>query len=88
MKWEVRISDKAKKQLKKLDPGHRRIILTWLAKNIEGCEDPRVYGKALSANHTGKWRYRVGDYRVIVELHDKELLVLTLKVGHRKDIYS
>ena len=88
MTWNVRISDKAKKQLKKLDQGHRRIILTWLAKNIEGCENPRLYGKALSANHAGKWRYRVGEYRIIVEIKDAELIVLALKIGHRKDVYK
>ena len=87
MTWNVRISDKAKKQLKKLDPGHRRIILTWLAKNIEGFENPRFHGKALSANHAGKWRYRVGEYRIIVEIKDAELIVLALKIGHRKDVY-
>lgn len=87
MSWEIRISDKAHKQLQKLDPAHRRIILTWLAKNIQGCENPRTHGKALSGNHAGKWRYRVGNYRIIVEILDEELIVLTLKVGHRRDIY-
>lgn len=87
MKWEVRISEKAKKQLGKLDPGHRRIILTWLAKNIDGCENPRQHGKSLSANYSGKWRYRVGNYRVISEILDSELVVLAIKIGDRKDIY-
>jgi len=87
MKWEVRISDKAHKQLKKMDPVHRRIILSWLAKNIEGCDNPRFYGKALTGNYVGKWRYRVGEYRIIVEIIDNELLVLALKIGHRHSIY-
>ena len=87
MKWEVRISKKAQGQLRKLDPGHRRIILSWLAKNIQGCENPRLYGKALSGDYAGKWRYRVGDYRIIVEIADRELIVLALKIGHRSDIY-
>jgi mRNA interferase RelE/StbE len=87
MKWGVRISDKAHRQLKKIDPGHRRIILTWLEKNIQGCENPRLHGKTLSSNHAGKWRYRVGEYRIIVEIFDGELMVLALKIGHRRDIY-
>ncbi|MCL2883496.1 MAG: type II toxin-antitoxin system RelE/ParE family toxin [Coriobacteriia bacterium] len=87
MTWSVRISDKALKQLRKTDPGHRRIILAWLAKSIDGCADPRQFGKALSANFAGKWRYRIGEYRVIVEIRDDELIVLALEVGHRKNVY-
>jgi len=86
MKWEVRVSGRVHKQLQKIDPGHRRIILTWLAKNIQGCENPRLHGKALSENHAGKWRYRVGEYRVIVEIADRELIVLALEIGHRRSI--
>jgi mRNA interferase RelE/StbE len=87
MIWRVRISDKARKQLRKIGPEHRRVILTWLAKNIDGCENPRLHGKALTANHADKWRYRVGDYRVIVDIMDNELIVLALSIGHHKDIY-
>ena len=87
MTWSVSISSKAHKQLQKLEPGHRRIVLTWLAKHIEGCKNPRQYGKPLSANHAGKWRYRIGKYRVVVEIKDTELVVLALAVGHRRNVY-
>ncbi|WP_429958608.1 type II toxin-antitoxin system RelE family toxin [Enterococcus sp. AZ196] len=43
--------------------------------------------KGLSANRTGQWRYRIGNYRVIVNINDNELIVLTLEVGHRREIY-
>ena len=33
------------------------------------------------------WRIRVGDYRVIYEIHDRELQVLVITVGHRRDVY-
>lgn len=36
---------------------------------------------------TGHWRYRVGDYRLLCELRDGELVVLVLKVGHRREVY-
>ncbi len=70
-----------------MDPGVRRIIVTWLLKHIDGCEDPRTFGKALTANRSGQWRYRVGDYRVLCELHDDEVIVLVIDVGHRSNIY-
>ena len=84
MTWSVLISDKAQKQLQNIGPGHRRVILTWLAKNIDGCDNPRVFGKALTANRTGIWRYRIGDYRILVDIQDDELVVMALQIGHRK----
>nr|WP_236829021.1 type II toxin-antitoxin system RelE/ParE family toxin [Bartonella schoenbuchensis] len=51
-------------------------------------EDVRVVGKPLRGPLSGLWRYRVGDYRILCDLHDKELLVLVLAVGHRKNIYK
>ena len=50
-------------------------------------ENPRAKGKALVANRTGQWRYGVGAYRVIVNIQDNELIILSLEVGHRRDIY-
>lgn len=45
-------------------------------------------GKDLTAGPSGKWRYRVGDYRVLCEIGIAELIVLTIEVGHRRDIYK
>ena len=55
-------------------------------KNI--AEDPRSKGKMLKANRKGQWRYRIGDYRVIVNIQDENLVVLALEEGHRKNIYN
>ncbi len=85
--WRLLYSRRADKQLGKLDPGVRRVIIAWLNKNIDGCEDPRAFGKGLTAGLSGKWRYRIGDYRVLCEIRDAELVVLAIEVGHRRDIY-
>ena len=71
-----------------MDPGIRRVILAWLLKNIDGCEDPRAHGKGLTANRSGKWRYRVGDYRILCEIKDEELVVLAIEIGHRREVYQ
>jgi toxin-antitoxin system, toxin component, relE family len=42
----------------------------------------------LKTNRKGQWRYRIGDYRVIVNIQDENLVVLALEVGHRKNIYN
>lgn len=88
MKYKVVLSDKAKKQLKKIDRHISGLIIGWLEKNIQNCENPRVHGKALVENKSGQWRYRVGDYRLICEIKDDEIIVLVLEIGHRREIYD
>ena len=88
MKYNVVFSERAKRQLKKLDKYISSLIIGWLEKNIQGSENPRVHGKGLVENKSGQWRYRIGDYRVICEIIDKQIVVLVLEVGHKKDIYN
>lgn len=87
MKYKVVVTDTAKKQLKKLDKFIAGMIIGWMKKNLEGCSDPRRHGKALTANHSGEWRYRVGDYRIIAEIQDDKIIILILTIGHRREIY-
>ena len=63
MSYHVEYSDTALKQLKKMDRFDARLITSWIGKNLEGCSDPRIHGKGLSANRSGEWRYRIGNYR-------------------------
>lgn len=63
------------------------MIKAWIEKNLVGCENPRQHGKGLTANHSGRWRYRIGDYRLIAEIIENEVIILILNIGHRSDIY-
>lgn len=85
--YHVEFSKLALKQLKKLDKPTAALIVGWVRKNLEGVDNPRVHGKGLTSNKSGQWRYRVGDYRIIAEIIDAEVVALVLEVGHRKDIY-
>ena len=76
------------KALKKLDPHTAALILGWVRKNLENCENPRAHGKGLVANRSGDWRYRVGDYRLLARIDDGKILILILTVGHRRDVYD
>lgn len=87
MSFRIVFSEKALKQLKKLDRSTASLITGWLRKNIEGCSNPRQHGKGLTADRSGQWRYRVGSYRIIVDINDEKVLVLVLETGHRKNIY-
>lgn len=86
MIYKVKLSPKAQKQLRKLDKGVASLIVRYLYKNIDGSADPREKGKGLTANRAGQCRYRVGDYRVICDIIDDELVVLAMTVGHRRDV--
>ena len=88
MTFYVELTESARKELKKLDPYTQKIILLWLNKNLEGCEDPRLYGKPLSANRAGQWRYRIGDYRIIAKIEDDKLIILVISIGHRREVYK
>lgn len=88
MRFEVRLSDRALKDLKKFDRYTRALLLNWIEKRLNGCEDPRAFGKPLEENLKGKWRYRVGDYRIICRIEDEEIIILVLQIGHRRDIYK
>lgn len=87
MEYKVRFEKGARKSLKKMDPHQSRIIMGWINKNLMGTSNPREHGKALTHNHSGKWRYRVGDYRLIANINDKEITILVLEIDHRRNIY-
>ncbi|MCL2493547.1 MAG: type II toxin-antitoxin system RelE/ParE family toxin [Clostridiales bacterium] len=71
-----------------MDPFDRKIIISWLGKNLQGCVDPRRHGKSLIGERAEQWRYRVGDYRVIAEIQDEKVLILVLAIGHRRAVYE
>ena len=87
MKYKVEYTIKAVKDLKKIDKHTRKLILSWIEKNLVDCEYPRHQGKGLTSNRSGQWRYRVGDYRIIAEISDQTITILVLNIGHRKNIY-
>lgn len=87
MAWTVEVSDYAEKQLRKLDKPIQKRLLDWLEDRLEGCKNPRHFGEPLRGEMAGLWRYRIGDYRVICEIQDQQLVVLALAVGHRREIY-
>jgi mRNA interferase RelE/StbE len=85
--YRVKISEKALKSLRNLDKQIARMIIAWIEKNLEGTKAPRSKGKGLSHNKKGIWRYRVGNYRILTNIIDDELIILVIEFGRRKDIY-
>ena len=87
-RYNVELSDRFKREFRKLDKYTQKIIRGWIDKNLVDCEDPRAHGKGLTANRSGQWRYRIGDYRLICSIEDGKLIILALSVGHRSEIYK
>lgn len=86
--FQVEYTKDVIKELKKMDKHTSSMIFAWIEKNLQGCQNPRQHGKALTANHSGKWRYRIGNYRLIANIQDEKVTILLLNIGHRKNIYS
>jgi len=85
MNNSVSLSPSAARLLRKVDPDVKRRIqaaIELLAENPRPPAATRLVGGA------GEWRVRTGDYRVIYEIHDGELLVLVLRMAHRREVYE
>jgi mRNA interferase RelE/StbE len=85
--WTIRFDKTAEKQFGKLDRQAALRIRDYL-RELSFLDDVRSRGKALTGNLAGLWRYRVGDLRIICDIHDKEVVVYVVELGHRKDIYD
>ena len=88
MAWNVELSESADRQLGKLDAQLRKRILKFLQKRVALLKDPRSIGAALHGSRLGEfWKYRVGDYRLVCKIEDDRLVILVLRLGHRREIY-
>ena len=86
-KYKLEISPKAKKDLRKIDSYHQKLISNWIDTHISDTDNPRKHGKPLSENLKGLWRYRVGNYRIICEIRDSKLTIVAVHIGHRREVY-
>lgn len=88
MAWRIEVAARVEKAIAKLDPPPRDRIVRFLYERLARIEDPRSIGEALKGSRYGElWRYRVGDYRLICNIEDERLVVVVLRVGHRREIY-
>ena len=88
MAWRVEWEDEAVKELKKLDARAQRNIVRFLREKIAVEDDPRRFGDPLRKDLKGLWKYRIGDYRIICSIEDKTVMVLVVRLGHRRSVYK
>jgi mRNA interferase RelE/StbE len=86
--WTIEVDAAALRQLKKLGRAESDRIYRFLRERVAPLDDPRKLGAALQGSKLGHlWRYRVGDYRIVCDIQDQRVLVLVLRIGHRREIY-
>lgn len=88
MVWTINYSDRALKSLRKMDKQNARRIVDFMDLRIAVAADPRQSGKPLKGEFGEFWRYRVGDYRILCEIRDNELVILAAIIGHRREVYG
>lgn len=87
MSWKISYLKSLQKSIKKIDRASREKIRDYLEKQIAVSDNPRQFGKALKGTDSKLWRYRVGQYRIICEINDTDIVILVVRIGHRKDVY-
>lgn len=88
MVWRIEVSETAEKQLAKLDRPVAQRIRGFLRERVSVLDDPRSIGDALKGSELGEfWKYRVGDWRLICEIRDKQILITVLSLGNRREVY-
>lgn len=87
MAWAIEFLPEAAKDLKKLDRAVAARILGTLEDRIATLDNPRMIGSALTGDHAGFWRWRIGDYRVVARIEEARITILVVRVAHRRDVY-
>lgn len=88
MGWRLLYSDEAARQLRSMDRHDSLRVVKYMEERVVKLDDPRRLGRALKGSKWEDcWRYRCGDYRIIVRIMDEDVVVVVLKVSNRKDVY-
>jgi mRNA interferase RelE/StbE len=85
--WTIDYTDTARRALRKMDKHSARQIVEYMTGRIGEADDPHAFGKTLKGPLGNYWRYRVGDYRIVCEIHENAVRVLVVDVGHRREVY-
>ena len=92
MAWRIEFDAGALKDLRGLDRQIAQRITQFLRERVGTMDDPRGLGAALRSPRGGSeatplWRYRVGDWRIVVRIEDEVLRVLVVRIAHRREVY-
>jgi mRNA interferase RelE/StbE len=87
MSWTVEFTAKARKDLRRIHPIERARVTEFLFQRAALNPNPRDLAKRLAGQNDELWRFRVGDFRIIVRFIDEKMEILVIEAGHRSEIY-
>ncbi|WP_338940310.1 type II toxin-antitoxin system RelE/ParE family toxin [Fusobacterium pseudoperiodonticum] len=87
MGYRIMIPDRVNKKILIFDKNTRKLLYDYISKNLKDTDNPRLHGKALTGNLKGLWRYKIIDYRLIVDIQDEQLIIVAVDFEHRSKIY-
>lgn len=87
MWYRIMIPDRVNKKILIFDKNTRKLLYDYISKNLKDTDNPRLHGKALTGNLKGLWRYKIIDYRLIVDIQDEQLIIVAVDFEHRSKIY-
>ena len=87
MGYRIMIPDRVNKKILIFDKNTRKLLYDYISKNLKDTDNPRLHGKALTGNLKGLWRYKIIDYRLIVDIQDEQLIIVAVDFEHRNKIY-
>lgn len=85
--YRVELSRQAGADLARVFRSDRKLYQRFINGFQAIAQDP-VQGKPLHGELRGLWSYRLGSYRILYEVHHRQLLVVIIDLGHRRDIYK
>lgn len=85
--YELHFLNSAKKEFAKLDSVAQKIIKEKLLLLVTNPDTLKNNIKALKGEYKGKFRLRINQYRVVFQVKDEELIIIVVRVGHRKEVY-
>lgn len=88
MAWTLEYTETAQRQLARLDRQTAKSILRYLNERVATDEDPRRFGDPLKRDLSGLWKYRVGAFRIVVDIQEDRVVVLVVRIGHRSTVYG
>ena len=87
MAWTIEFVPAAAKELNAIGTTQASRIVKFLSTRLSKLDDPRSIGERLKGRLGQLWKYRIGDYRIIADIQDKVLLILVVRIGHRREVY-
>lgn len=88
MPWGILLDPRAAREIDRLDGPVQARIWKFLYERLARLEDPRSVGQAMRGSELGDlWKYQVGDHRILAKISDRDVVVVVVRIGHRREIY-